>query len=274
MQKCNIVLKGEVIEFDISFLEIDKEKNMVNITKIGKPFGKRVNNWRNTDNTKEVIKIYEERYWKNSIGDNKAITTIKGSDEQQGTWVCRELAIKFAQWISPALEVWCIDALDELFQTGSVSIKELTRLEILEMAIASEKEKELLKVEVKVLSDENDKQDRSIKFGYKAAMGKKKALINKTCKELNVKYEREMIPKIVALKAKLDLSIGHATIMLVETKTSVKYGYHALLNYCKDNKLSVNKVPHQSYGEINAYPAKAWLDVYGVDLCKIYGLIL
>ncbi len=44
--------------------------------------------------------------------------TIDGGIGEQRTWVCKELALEFAMWISPEFEVWCIDALDELFQTG------------------------------------------------------------------------------------------------------------------------------------------------------------
>ena len=41
------------IEFDISIFEIDKQKNLVNITKIAKYFNKRVNDWRQLPSTKD-----------------------------------------------------------------------------------------------------------------------------------------------------------------------------------------------------------------------------
>jgi len=65
-----------------------------------------------------VINLYKDRYSKNNTADNKAIMTIDGGIGEQRTWVCKELALEFAMWISPEFEVWCIDALDELFQTG------------------------------------------------------------------------------------------------------------------------------------------------------------
>jgi hypothetical protein len=107
--------------FDMSLFEIDPDKQMVNLTKIAKAVGKDVAQWRRLEKTKQFLDAYQR---KNSDMQNPHITIHKGNTgDEQGTWVHRKIAIKFAEWISPDFEVWCNEALDELFQKGTVSIQ-------------------------------------------------------------------------------------------------------------------------------------------------------
>lgn len=105
--------------FDISMFEIDKETQMVNITKIAQFFGKNVNDWYKTAQTQSFFNSFRKKY-----GDTNIILSVKGGGQYktQGTWVHRKIAIKFASWINSDFEVWCNDQLDTLFQTGSVSL--------------------------------------------------------------------------------------------------------------------------------------------------------
>ena len=103
--------------FDISMFEIDQEKQMVNITKIAQVFGKRIDAWKNLTNTKEFLADFQE-----ANPNTVTLVSLKGGSGEQGTWVHRKIAIKFAAWISTKFEIWCLDKLDELFQNGSVSL--------------------------------------------------------------------------------------------------------------------------------------------------------
>jgi hypothetical protein len=48
----------EITNFDISIFEIDKEKGMVNLTKIANHFGKEVFDWKRLANTKRFLDVF------------------------------------------------------------------------------------------------------------------------------------------------------------------------------------------------------------------------
>lgn len=114
------------IEFDISIFEIDKQKNLVNITKIAKYFNKRVNDWRQLPSTKRFLEAF---FNKNPLQEN--LVTIQGGTNQ-GTWVSKKLAIKFAEWISVDFEVYANEQLDKLFNDHTIP-KKLTVQDLLKL---------------------------------------------------------------------------------------------------------------------------------------------
>jgi hypothetical protein len=120
MNEFSVQLKnGKTVGLDMNIFEIDKEKGMVNLTKIGKACEKLVGNWLKSTATKEYLQAFKD--FNPDIPNG--ITTIQGGSEGQGTWGHPKIAIRFAQWISPSFAVWCDSALNTLFQEGSVSIQ-------------------------------------------------------------------------------------------------------------------------------------------------------
>lgn len=130
--------------FDISIFEIEGGK--INLTKICQYFGKNINDWTKTKQTQVFLRAFAEKKAETNI-----IVSLKGGNGEQGSWTkYREVAIKLAQWISPEFEVFCMEKLDELFRTGKTELKpqrELTRIEILEIALETERENERLRLE-------------------------------------------------------------------------------------------------------------------------------
>jgi len=127
--------------FDMSIFEVIDGK--VNLTKMAKHFGKEVKEWTRLEQSKNFIVALSSIY-----PDEQFLSIKKGGSGEQGTFGTREVALKLAQWISPEFEVFCIQKLDELFQTGKTQLtttKELTRLEILTLALETEKENIRLK---------------------------------------------------------------------------------------------------------------------------------
>ena len=62
MEKIEIELKnGNSIEVDISIFEIDEEKGMVNLTKMGKPFGKEIRKWWSLETSKKSVESIAKR---------------------------------------------------------------------------------------------------------------------------------------------------------------------------------------------------------------------
>lgn len=109
-------------QWDISIFEIDKNKGMVNLTKIAKHFNVETKEWKKLKGTQDYLKAYSEITEK-VMGE--IITSLKGNytdGSEQGTWAERKIAIRFMQWIKPEFAVWADFKLDELFQKGTVSL--------------------------------------------------------------------------------------------------------------------------------------------------------
>ncbi|EBC6677358.1 ORF6N domain-containing protein [Salmonella enterica] len=131
---------------------------------------------------------------------------------------------------------------------------ELSRLEILKMAIESEEGR--LKAEERAKHAERTKSQISRKREA-SALGKLSAATRR-CRDL---------------EERLGESEKHATITCVENATGKKgkYNYVLLRRWCKENGISPRDVPDERYGSVKSWPAEAWLAVYGIDLKKLAG---
>ncbi|HEJ7901065.1 TPA: ORF6N domain-containing protein [Serratia marcescens] len=129
---------------------------------------------------------------------------------------------------------------------------DLSKLEILQLAIESEKgrlaEKERADHAERTKSQISRKREAS-------ALGKLSAATRK-CRDL---------------EERLGESVKHATITKVEKKTGGEYKFSLLRKWCKERGVTAVDVPDPRYGSVKSWPAGAWLDVYGVDLRKIFG---
>lgn len=129
---------------------------------------------------------------------------------------------------------------------------DLSKLEILQLAIESEKgrlaEKERADHAERTKSQISRKREAS-------ALGKLSAATRK-CRDL---------------EERLGESVKHATITKVEKKTGGEYKFSLLRKWCKERGVTAVDVPDPRYGSVKSWPAGAWLDVYGVELRKIFG---
>lgn len=100
---------GEDIVFEFN------EKIMVNATQMARPFKKHPTDFLKTRRAKNFMLAISE-ITQLSISD---LVVVKqgGCPEEQGTWMCEELALEFARWLSLEFAVWC-----------NTEIKHLTRL--------------------------------------------------------------------------------------------------------------------------------------------------
>lgn len=67
-------------------------------------------------------------------------------------------------------------------------------------------------------------------------------------------------------------AVNHACVLAVQAATGAKYAWHPLKAHCVTNNLPILRVHSEAYGEVNSYPASAWLEVYGVDLSQLWGV--
>jgi Arc/MetJ-type ribon-helix-helix transcriptional regulator len=114
-------------EQEIAF-DLFKGDLMVNATEMAKPFGKRVNNFLVNEQTKAFINALiksEEFQHKNGFSGLefqstkrteilKLVYETRRKRAHTGTYMCEELAIQFAMWLSPEFNVWVIQTVQKI----------------------------------------------------------------------------------------------------------------------------------------------------------------
>lgn len=96
----------------VTFLKGDSV--MVNATEMAKPFRKRPNDFLSAKSTQELISSLSA---KTGISATTLVVVNQGGNNQ-GTWLHEDLALIFAQWLSPTFYLWCNDRIKELMQVG------------------------------------------------------------------------------------------------------------------------------------------------------------
>lgn len=91
---------------------------MVNATEMAKPFRKRVDVYLKTKQTKALIealiedRISESNYHQLVVVESEILTTKEG--QHGGTFMCEDLALAFAMWLSPDFHVWVLKTVREI----------------------------------------------------------------------------------------------------------------------------------------------------------------
>lgn len=97
---------------------------MVNATHMAKPFGKKVHDFLRLDAT-AAFRGALERSGK-SLNVGSQVVTRKGGlhPSEAGTWMCEDVAMEFARWLSPEFAIWCNDRIKELMKVGMTALPE------------------------------------------------------------------------------------------------------------------------------------------------------
>lgn len=91
--------------------------NLVCLTDMAKPFeGKRLVDWTRLDSTEAYLSAL-------SVEVGIPTSSILVVSHGKPTFGTPEVAIAFAQWLSPEFHVWCIRHLRTLMETGSTQLK-------------------------------------------------------------------------------------------------------------------------------------------------------
>ena len=131
----------------------------------------------------------------------------------------------------------------------------LSRVELLEMALASEREK------LQAIAE----RDQAI--AAKAQIGSKREA---TAMATASTAKREA----ARLAQELGRGRMHATIIAVENASGRRFGtqgFRPLKKWCKAHDVTPPNVPCPRYGKAVSWPADAWLEVYGVVLGDLLG---
>jgi hypothetical protein len=132
----------QTIEFDLINQDV-----MVNATEMALPFGKSPKDFLKTEPTKAYIKLacqdeyfrilYPFQGWNSTLETNvqedlnpletrkrMIVNTIYGG-RKNGTWMHRQLALKFAAWLSPEFEFWVWKTIDEILYGHFKKVQEI-----------------------------------------------------------------------------------------------------------------------------------------------------
>ena len=104
--------KGSQISF------MSGENTMINATQMAKPFNKRTNDWLSLKQTNELIISLSAKTGIPATG----LVIVNQGGNNQGTWLYEDLALIFAQWLSPDFYLWCNDRIKELLKTGVTTV--------------------------------------------------------------------------------------------------------------------------------------------------------
>jgi hypothetical protein len=102
---------------EIAF-DLFKGDLMVNATEMAKPFGKRLYKFMKTESTKALINALiqdrksESNYPHLGVVEDQIILTKEG--QHGGTYMCEDLALAFAMWLSPQFHVWILKSVREI----------------------------------------------------------------------------------------------------------------------------------------------------------------
>ena len=135
------------------------ENVMVNATQMAKAFGKQPNDWLKTEQAQRIINAIAETKIFGSV-ENQLVKVVKGGNnlEEQGTWMHEDVALVFAQWLSPEFYIWCNDRIKELIKNGVSDIRETPQdyLSALKALVVKEEERLRLEADNKVLKPKAD----------------------------------------------------------------------------------------------------------------------
>lgn len=189
---------------EITFKLTGEEGVMINATQMIKAFeGKRMNNYLRREETQELALALIRRK-SPSIGEtlfgasmsinelanieNPVIKVVRGGSGEQGTWMCEDLALDFAQWLSVDFKLWCNDRIKELLTIGFTAtpntLEDILTSPDLIIGLAS-KLKEA-RQEIEILKPKADYYDQFVESGYLTSF-------RDTAKEFNIMGEQEFI---------------------------------------------------------------------------------
>jgi hypothetical protein len=119
MQSKNLSAVMQFQGKNIAFQEIDG-KMMVNATQMAKPFGnsKKPDNWLRTQQARDLINVV-------SVSHKCATTDlqlVRQGGKNQGTWFQEDVALFFAQWLSPEFYLACNTKLKELLKKEALAL--------------------------------------------------------------------------------------------------------------------------------------------------------
>lgn len=143
MTETNDTTKSMIVKtYQASELSIDvsfTSEGFFNATHVAKQFGKQPRDWLTVKPTIDYIEAIKARTF---LEENQLVRVVVGGSNP-GTWLHPKLAVPFARWCNVDFAVWCDEQIYDILlnKNQSVAPAELTREQILVMALDSERER-------------------------------------------------------------------------------------------------------------------------------------
>lgn len=99
---------------------------LINASEMAKPFRKRPTNWLATKQAQELITTLS------AVTDIPVtgLVIVNQGGSNQGTWLHEDLALLFAQWLSPEFYLWCNGRVKELLRFGLMATEKALRMHV------------------------------------------------------------------------------------------------------------------------------------------------
>lgn len=174
--------KGSQISF------MSGENTMINATQMAKPFNKRTNDWLSLKQTNELILSLSAKTGIPATG----LAIVNQGGNNQGTWLYEDLALIFAQWLSPDFYLWCNDRIKELLKTGVTTVSNDDEAIAYAMQVLNRR-LEQAKAEKKQLEQQNAKLQPKASFADAAFATDDKVDIGMSAKILKLGFGRNTL---------------------------------------------------------------------------------
>lgn len=161
---------NQIFQYKGSPITFHKGDNvMVNATEMAKSFNKRPNDFLILKSTNELTNSLSA---KTGIPVTGLVIVNQGGNNQ-GTWMHEDLALVFAQWLSPDFYLWCNDRIKELLQYGMTAtqptLEQMINNPDLVISLATQlknerEEKQRIETENLYLKEQNEAQRPAVIF--------------------------------------------------------------------------------------------------------------
>lgn len=186
--------ENQIFQYNGSPISFQKgDSVMVNATEMAKPFGKRCNDFLSTKQTNELINSLSAKTGISATG----LVIVNQGGNNQGTWLHEDLALIFAQWLSPDFYLWCNDRIKELLTYGMTAtqptLEQMINNPDLVISLATQLKNE--REEKQRLEQQNAKLKPKADFAEAAFKAEGKVDIGQAAKILNLGFGRNTLFK-------------------------------------------------------------------------------
>ena len=142
---------------------------------------------------------------------------------------------------------------------------ELSRKDLLLLALKSEEEKESLQRNYDLLGTE---LSQVIREKSHIASSREASVMGKLARANDkIKWQDEQISQLEAKLSSPKTEYQYATVLAVQSRLKhLKVSGLKLTYYCNRNGLVMKDIPDDRFGVVHSYPAQAWKEVYQIDI--------
>ncbi len=150
---------------------------------------------------------------------------------------------------------------------------ELSRKDLLLMALKSEEEKELLQRNYDLLGTE---LSQAIREKSHIGSSREASVMGKLARANDkIKWQDEQISQLEAKLSSPKTEYKYATVLAVQSRLKhIKVNGLKLTYYCNRNGLVMKDIPDDRFGVVHSYPAQAWKEVYQIDINAVLNKVV